>query len=495
MAYDGGGINNNEIIDVDNRLYELENSIDEVIIDVSDSDYLRTPVRLAFYKLEEYSRLILGVNKERNAYKTYQEKEQVVEKYKKIYLSERKMYKRLLRNLNIGTGKLIYPDTLKGQEEYLYGALINFKGFNRDKSLDENLTIYMKAKLKQNIREVNQELFKLLHHPADYINTFSKFIGPNSVSKFRKDIIIYKDVTIAETESHSYSVFYNENTTEDTKNTLLSILAYFNGSPFFYFTENYNFNRKLNELYEQFDLLDMLRLRKKGFFDSNQKEPFYLELPILKNKNGFNMVGFQDVQHEMVFELYHASLKQFESLPRCVFLFRVFEYGVTNHYNPLMRPSNGSAEDALNYYVNKIMTHKFNPLYYVDFGTYENEEGTRIIRKRKAKYINFMTKLKEEAKKITKEWSNHVHLSNKSIGYAIYNTGRNAAAHGGQNRNARYDYSKNYKHINDVNIFLELIARYIIEILNPNLVNMVEKRKRYYVHYNNYEEIFKQERD
>lgn len=90
MAYDGGGINNNEIIDVDNRLYELENSIDEVIIDVSDSDYLRTPVRLAFYKLEEYSRLILGVNKERNAYKTYQEKEQVVEKYKKfIYPKEK----------------------------------------------------------------------------------------------------------------------------------------------------------------------------------------------------------------------------------------------------------------------------------------------------------------------------------------------------------------------------------------------------------------------
>ena len=54
-------------------------------------------------------------------------------------------------------------------------------------------------------------------------------------------------------------------------------------------------------------------------------------------------------------------------------------------------------------------------------------------------------------------------------------------AHGGGGRlNARYDYLNNYKHINDVNIFLELIARYIIEVLNPQITNRVEKNKVYY---------------
>src|SRR5699024_11496852 len=69
---------------------------------------------------------------------------------------------------------------------------------------------FMVEKLKQKIHETNQELYILKNYPAGYINTFSTFIGPNSVSKYRKDLIMYKDVTIMATESHSYSVFYNE---------------------------------------------------------------------------------------------------------------------------------------------------------------------------------------------------------------------------------------------------------------------------------------------
>ncbi|MGG4492893.1 hypothetical protein [Brevibacillus reuszeri] len=478
-------------MDLDSKLKTLEDSIDANIIDINTSDYLDIPVRLGFYELEGYRKLVFELNRQRKACQTYEEKKLFVEKYRKVYLSERRKYQSIFGNLNTGTAKILYPRTLEGNEEYLYRALEHSWKSDKNKSLDENLINYMKAKLRKKIHETNQELYKLKYYPADYINTFSKYIGPNSVSKYRNGIIMYKDAMIADTDSHSFSVFYNENTTEDTKNTLLNILAFFNGSPYFYFTENYNFNRKLCELYEQFDLLDMLRLRKKNFFDSKQEEPFHLELPILKQKNRYNMVCFQDSNHEMVFELYHASLKQFESLPRCVFLFRVFEYGATNHYKPLLRPTNYSPEDALNYYVNKIMTHKFNPIYYVDYGTYVDE--TEIVRKRKAKYVNFITKLKEEAKKIKKEWSNHSYLQNKDIGSIIYGTGRNAAAHGGSGRgNARYDYSTNYKHINDVNIFLELIARYIIEELNPHLTNMVERRIKYYIQDNRSGVHFKQ---
>lgn len=481
---------------LDNKLKKLEDSIDTHVIDVSKYDYSEVPVVLAFYELEGYLKLIIELNRERNACKSYEEKELFLNKYKKVYLSERLMYRRILKNLINGTVKIRYSETLRGQEEYLFGALNRFKKFDRQKSLNENLSEYMKAKLRQKILDVNQELYKLQNYPADYINIFSKFIGPNPISKYRKDIIVYKDVSIAETESNSYSVFYNENTTENTKNALLNILAYFNGSPFFYYTENYNFNRKLLELYEQFDLLDMLRLREKNFFDRNRKEPFYLELPILKQKNDYNIVTIQDSEHEMIFELYHASLKQFESLPRCVFLYRVIEYGIVKHYQPLMRPSDFSHEEAIEYYADEIMVHRFNPLFYVDFGTYENENGTAFVRKRRAKYVNLTTKLKEEIKKIKLEWSNHSFLKNKSIGSIIYGTGRNAVAHGGGGRgNARYDYSMNYKHINDVNIFLELIARYIIEKLNPQLMNMVERRTNYYIQHNQYGDIFAQEKD
>ncbi|WP_026883543.1 hypothetical protein [Clostridium akagii] len=483
-------------MDFDAKLRNIEESIKENVIDVYDSDLLSIPIKLAYFELQGYTNLIIELNKLRYSCISYTEKKNLNYKYKRVYLSSRRMYRRLLRNLCNGTLTIRYPRCLEGEEECFYGALSYSCKFNKEKSLDENIVIYMKLKLNQRIYETNEELFKLNQYPNYYINTFTTFIGPYSVAKYEKDIIFYKDVFIAVSEEHHFSIFYNENSTEETKKALLSILAYFNGEPYFYFTENYNFNRKICELYEKFDLLDMLRLRKKNFFDSKREEPFIIELPILKTKNGYNLICFDDIQHEMIFELYHASLKQFESLPRCIFLYRVFEYGSIHHYQPLFKPNNYRPEDALDYYANEIMTHSFNPLYYVDAGTYESEDRKKIIRERKAKYVNITTRLRKEVKIIKKEWSGHPYLKNKTIGNIIYVTGRNAAAHGaGDRRNARYDYSMNYKHINDVNVFLELIARYLIEKLNPQITNMVERKIKCYIQHNQYEKIFEKKKD
>lgn len=40
--------------------------------------------------------------------------------------------------------------------------------------------------------------------------------------------------------------------------------------------------------------------------------------------------------------------------------------------------------------------------------------------------------------------------------------------------------SFSYLHINNVNILLEIIARYVIELLNPELKNVVERRTVFY---------------
>ncbi|MEH6985807.1 hypothetical protein V7061_27995 [Priestia megaterium] len=480
-------------MDLDMELKRIEDSIDKYAIDFSTVNYLEMPIKLYYYELQDYQKLLHKLYMERASIKNYEEKKRFLDKYKKVYLSQKKMYQCILKNLKSGEAKILYPMEL---EKNIYEMLQERFQFDKTKYLDENLVTYMKAIVERKIHHSNQELFKLKNYPADYLNTFSTYIAPNSVFRYRSELVNYRDVMIAPTDTNSYSIFYNEKTLDSTKNALLNILSFLNGQPSFYCTENYDFNRKLADLYDQFDLLDMLRLRKKNFFDSKQKEPFYLELPILKQKNGYDMVCFEESKHEMIFELYHASLKQFESLPRCVFLYRVFEYGSMKHYQQLFKPSHYKPEDALNYYVKEVMEHRYIPLYYADLGTYLNREETRFIKKRKAKYINFTTKLKEEAKKIINEWSKHPYLKNKSIGTIIYSTGRNAAAHGGGGRsNARYDYSMNYKHINDVNILLELIARYVIESLNPQLTGIVERRTKYYIQSNSHKYFEEQKKD
>ncbi|WP_368250641.1 hypothetical protein [Intestinibacter bartlettii] len=456
---------------LNDKLIYIDKSINENIIDLSKYSYYEIPAILMYFELEEYIKIILELNKERDSKITYDEKQDLINQYIVVYKSCKKKYNKLLRNIKDNNLEIKYPEELEENKEYMYKNKV-LHLFDEGKSLHKNIQLYMELKLKQRIEEINEELYRLKSIPSFYINTFSTFIGPSNPSRYTKDIFFYKDVNIMVSDGNRFSVFYNEKSKEETKNTLLGIIAYLNATPYFYFTENYNFNKKIGHLYEQFDLLDILRLRDKEFFHRKDDEDklFMIETLIKSNKQG--SIYFEESNHEMLFELYHASLKQFEPLPRCVFLYRVFEYGAKYHYQKMERPTEYKVEDAIEYYVDKIMKHKYNPLYFRTYKKTANE----------SKYIeNLICNLKKEVKIIKKEWNKHEYLKNKSIGEIIYKTGRNAVAHGGCGRlNARYDYLNNYKHINDVNIFLELIARYIIEILNPQLTNRVERRKKYY---------------
>ena len=281
---------------------------------------------------------------------------------------------------------------------------------------------------------------------------------------------------------HHFLLYCNEQTKESDKRTLLNILAYLNGCPNFEFLSNRSVNQKLDELYRNFDLLDNIRLRQPNYLKSDVEKPIHLELPIIKNDKGYKMIAFKKLSHEGILDLYHASLKQFEPLPRCVFLYRVFEYAAAYHYKPLFMPTNYNPEDALDYYLSLAMAYNPNPLYFIDFG----------VGKRKAQLYNYFTVLKKEARSILNEWSTAPYLASKTYGEIIYLTGRNFTAHGASGnrgeRNMQYDYDKNYLHINNVNIVLELIARYVIELLNPELKNVVERRSVYYKE--NYKTIF-----
>lgn len=478
---------------IDEELNQIDESIPEDIIIISNG-----LIGIYCYELSQYNVLISRLTKLRETIVNFNEKELLINDFKKIYHFKENKYKKILKNFEKGLSTLICPNIAYPGLEVDNNAVMDFLNkfwkYDCSLSITENLHKYMVEKIKQKLHGVAEEIYLLNNNPYAYINSQDSYISSNFRLKYNNDMIIYKDVNIQSTELHSYSLFSNSNSKESTKRTILNILAFFHGEPYFTFTENYNFNKKLDDLYEQFDLLDMLRLRQSDFFDCNMEEPIYLESPILKSTKNYNLVIFEESNYEEILDLYHSSLKQFEPLPRCVFLFRVFEYGSSQHYKKIEKPVQYKPEDALNYYISKIMIHHFNPLYYFDSGTYTNYENKEIIKKRNPQFVNLMTKLKKETKLILNEWSVHPYLSKKNgPGDIIYNTGRNLVAHGGNgDRNMKYDYSRNYKHINDVNIILELIARYLIEILNPQFSNIVERRKSFYIKYNNYEKFFEQ---
>lgn len=467
---------------IDNELRALENSIttNEIVLDNTDPKDVLFAV-LGF-EIKDYFKLIQKVHRKRKTYKTYEDKLTLIDIYLKIHKSNLKIYKTILNNIENGMF------AIKWKCEANRNSIIeHFESFFEEKiqgEVSEVVLYHFKKVLNRKILELKCEVYCLKNHPCEYANTLYTYIGPYKINRYRNDRIFYKNCSIISLDSHSCSVSYNENTDHSTKNAIVDILSYFNAQPYFIFTKNPEFNRKLCDLYEHFDFLDMMRLRNKKYFKADYSEKAAsLLLPILKAARNTDIIEIPSTSHEKVFSLYHASLKQFEPLPRCVFLYRVFEYGAKQHYQKLFRPSNYDVRDAINYYISQIFSYNYTPLYYINYGNAEfSHDNSMLNIKKRSLCINFLSVLKKEAKKILAEWQVHPYLKNKNYGEIIYETGRNATAHASGGRvDARYDYSSNYQHINNVNIILELIARYIIDELHPEYKKLVCRQREIYI--------------
>lgn len=455
------------MIDIRQRLQEIDRSVSETEI------YLKYGLlSLAMFEIREYTEFVCEINRLRDAEDKIQSRKLFIPLYKKVFLEQRRKLKRILENVQ---NRTVTIEPMPTEEEMKRSPLETLE-YNDILDAKENLYAYLENRIRRAILLVNEELYILKNYPSVYYNQKKSYIGGQFGYRYKDELMIYKKVYAMQESSHRFSTYSNECNSLSDERVLLNILAYLNGSPNFELLNNWKVNQKLDDLYQHFDLLDCIRLRSKNYLKADERKSIFLELPIIKNKTPYNLIIFKEMQHEGILDLYHASLKQFEPLPRCIFLYRVFEYAVEQHYKKVFHPVNYKPEDALNYYIAKALNYNPNPLFFVDFG--RGNQGLKIY--------NIFTILRKEAKKIFAEWTKVPHLKNKTKGEVVYLTGRNFTTHGGNGeRNMQYDYDKNYLHVNNINIILELVARYVIELLNPNIKNVVERKKEYYT--KNYE--------
>lgn len=446
---------------LDERLRELEQSIKDDPLQCIELGNLHLHVSLGDFDIEPYRKLIIDVNKQRFDGNISEEQSEIY--YKQIYKSQLALFSSAYELVANGL---------------LYNELIinDYKG----KELDS--IVYIKMFLKGVANEAERELYILKKYPKSYYNPTIDVVGNYFESRNLNDYYAYNDTYITRIGSHVYGLHYFEDTPEIDKRVLLNVIAYYCGKPLYRMTDNPHFNYNLNELYKSFNLYDLITLRHKEYLTAENFEKSRLCKPVFKNKNYQPLIEVDELSHPQMLDSYHDSLKQFEPLPRCVFLYRVFEYAAAVHYQPTFTPKTYDPRDAIEYYYNKAMNHRFSTLYSVSWHRTRNiDTGGSSI---KSVHINYLNSLKKESKQILEEWSQQSYLKSKSLGSIIYDTGRNRVAHGGvSNYNVTYDYQGNYLHINNVNIILELIARYTIELLNPNVCNLTETQKKYYESY------------
>lgn len=457
------------------RIYKevkkLERSINTSEIDLTNPDASAVAIFTQMYRVDIFSGLLHSL-KYKKLKMTQDEK---LECYKHIYTILESIINDYVANLDSSKLSILITADLNEISSFLQTSPL----YNSNERPEKNLKEILLYSLKRNLQDVKLMKKILEKHPSVIQNLSVNGIDRNFRIRFEKDVIIYEDAHIQTCAHHQLGIFYNDNTLNTTKNTLISILAFLHCRPTFMYTDNPSYNEKLESLYEQFDMLDMLSLRNKRFFIHGETPYYTIEPTYFKSQNDF--VVLPTCSHPLILDLYHSSLKQLEPLPRCVFLYRILEYAFGSHYQPTINPPSFEHSVAIEYYLNKALDHRFIPIYYVDHGMSGNILKGTFRKTRTPSLVNFISLLKKEVYKVLDDWQGDSFLSNYSPGEIIYNLGRNKVAHGGNGiRNSTYDYARNYKHINNVNIILELISRYLIEILNPNLGKVVEKRKSYY---------------
>lgn len=449
---------------------------DNFILELPDG--ITSGFYLNFIRVENFDILFRKAHKDFNETKSLSKQKKILRDELKVYKALTNYLDKIISGINKNTTNIIIsfnPDS----KEHIESTLTDFFKYDPSLSFEEKIKIQTLKKLNQQLKESKQAIFELENYEFSTYK-FEDFLGGNFYLRFSKERIIYKEISIGNIR-HGSSILYRDETQKKDKNDLLNILAFLQACPNFILTNNKYYNEKLTNIYKEFDILDLLTLNSNKFFNNPKGEFRTLATPILKLYKKTNFTILPDINMPQLFDLYHSSLKQIEPLPRCVFLFRIVEYGKNYHYQQLFRPSNIELKDVIEYYYTKVLEHRFIPLYFLDYGSDWSSKTDTMTKKRKTQYRNLMVELKKKSKELMKYWSNHNYLNSKSLGEIIYNTGRNTVAHGGNgNQNINYDYDNKYKHINDVNVFLELIARYLIEIQNPKLKDIVHRQKNIY---------------
>ncbi|WP_238917368.1 hypothetical protein [Clostridium sp. YIM B02555] len=434
--------------------------------------------KFIIYKVNVYKEIIKDITKELENEKDEQNLEKLLKKLSYILKYKSLILTKLIEGIE--NNKIIIKVDIQGQlkksnetdsEEFFVGIKNKILGsllFQKD-----TITRYYYA-----VRKI----------PFIYNNNYEwQHISENYYQYFEEYILLYNNIFIEyKSLSHTYILKSPQGENFGTKNDLMNILSFLFGRPIFCYTPNQSYNEKLEKIYCECELLDLLRLRNNKLFSKeNNCESYSSICPILKGDHIHRIHKIPEMDHAEVLELYSAALKQVEPLPKCVFLYRVVEYAINEHYNKLFASATTDVSKAIEYYLEEALKHTFIPLYYIDTGRYYSFEEDKVVKVDKAKLKNIIITLKMEISKIKTEWSMNVYLSTKDIGNIIYSNGRCATAHGhtGKNGkyNARYDYQYNYFHINNVNIMLELMARYIVELFNPQLKNLIVKERKPYI--------------
>lgn len=153
-----------------------------------------------------------------------------------------------------------------------------------------------------------------------------------------------------------------------------------------------------------------------------------------------------------ILSLYNTALKQPEPLAKCIFLYRIIEYFYENIINQRNKPTE---IEYLNNLYKLSKTFRYIPILKID----------RLITLKgmRTKYINIISVWRTKTNYyLEKYYSQNPEFN---LGNEIYCVGRCGSAHGGgkPNRILRQEDIKDYRRVQVINMFLELIIRFLIE--------------------------------
>lgn len=422
-----------------NFYYKTRHVLQEIItssIDLGEINAIDKVAKAIFYEVNDFNDILCDLSEALELETDKIKAHKLLIKYRFVLERKKEALKYLVGGIKNETIEIIYKiDTT--WETHL-------RELAKSEEIEETKSIVLRriiSSLEKQLYDVMEQIYLISNYPFIFDKTHKwELVSNNYEQQFLNSIVIYKNIFIDYiSTSHIYILKYNEAETHGVKNDFMNTISFLVGRPIFVYTKDQNYSTKIEQIYSECDLLDLIKLRKNILFADNESKESYMPVrPIFKQTCPYRITEIPEMVHPEVLELYNAALKQAEPIPKCVFLYRVIEYAINEHYNTIIHPSNTSAPAAIEYYLNEALHHEFIPLYYIDLGRNRAHQTDAVTVFRKSQLRNLLQTLKKEVPKIKNEWSQHPFLSQKSVGEIIYSNGRCATAHGHTGTHGRY---------------------------------------------------------
>lgn len=371
-----------------------------------------------------------------------------------------------LKGFESGATAIVIHSYYSAIEEYMRVLTAGNK-YNLLGSPEEMVRSILIRRAKKQLVRVSNSMDKLEKYQFQQFSITDAYLEGVDI---QNETLLYDDQLILQDQFNFYSSYANEQEYA-TLLEALDVIAYFRGRPCIAKTASAGHDEVPLNRHTHFHLIDLLSLHEPAV--TEQRSPFYvtsLVLPYFKETEAMYspLIYSTQITHPQILRLYHQALQEMDPTRHYQALCKVYDYALACE-ELLVDRTKGKGQ-LLHYFYQEALEAELTPIYYLDSGLEYDPEKNEFHMVREQSYKDVLQELKTLSQTLVSNWQEY---ENKALSKLFQ-----ALAEAQFYELSEQAKDQHFGHCLEVeNIFMELVACYLVERLNPQLKELIHTDK------------------